>query len=352
MRWCATCAEGLSATCAWSREPRLLGVSPRAWVAFAAVSVLWGIPYLFIKLAVDDGVPPAFLAWSRVLLAALVLLAITWWSGTLRSVRGRGRWVAAYAVLEIAIPFPLIAAGEQDISSSLAAILIATVPLIIAVLALRYDASERVGGRRLVGLLVGFGGVVALVGIDVAGRPAELFGAGLILVAAVGYAAGPMILNSQLGDLDPRATMAVALAVAAVVLTPFALLAPPSATPSATALVSIVVLGLLCTALAFALFGALLLEVGPGRAAVITYVAPVVAVALGVAVLGERPGVGAVAGLLLIIAGSWLSTDGRLPPGLAGAIPWRRTPVPGSARWKPPRSRRARRFRAGSRPPA
>jgi drug/metabolite transporter (DMT)-like permease len=293
-------------------------VSARGWIAFASVSVLWGIPYLFIKIAVDDGVPPAFLAWARVLLAAVVLLVLAWRANLLGSVRGRLRWIAVYAVLEISIPFPLIAAGERDVSSSLAAILIATVPLIIALLALRFDHSERVGGRRLVGLLIGFAGVVALVGIDVAGNSAELRGAGLVLIAAVGYAAGGMILSRQLRDLDPRAIMGVSLAAAAIVLTPFALLDLPDGVPSGEALGSLVVLGLFCTALAFVLFASLNVEVGPGRAAVITYVAPVVAVALGVAVLGERPGVGAVAGLLLIIAGSWLSTDGRLPPGLAG----------------------------------
>jgi len=293
-------------------------VSARGWIAFASVSVLWGIPYLFIKIAVDDGVPPAFLAWARVLLAAVVLLVLAWRANLLGSVRGRLRWIAVYAVLEISIPFPLIAAGERDVSSSLAAILIATVPLIIALLALRFDHSERVGGRRLVGLLIGFAGVIALVGIDVAGNSAELRGAGLVLIAAVGYAAGGMILSRQLRDLDPRAIMGVSLAAAAIVLTPFALLDLPDGVPSGEALGSLVVLGLFCTALAFVLFASLNVEVGPGRAAVITYVAPVVAVALGVAVLGERPGVGAVAGLLLIIAGSWLSTDGRLPPGLAG----------------------------------
>lgn len=293
-------------------------MSARGWIAFASVSVLWGIPYLFIKIAVDDGVPPAFLAWARVLLAAVVLLVLAWRANLLGSVRGRLRWIAVYAVLEISIPFPLIAAGERDVSSSLAAILIATVPLIIALLALRFDHSERVGGRRLVGLLIGFAGVVALVGIDVAGNSAELRGAGLVLIAAVGYAAGGMILSRQLRDLDPRAIMGVSLAAAAIVLTPFALLDLPDGVPSGEALGSLVVLGLFCTALAFVLFASLNVEVGPGRAAVITYVAPVVAVALGVAVLGERPGVGAVAGLLLIIAGSWLSTDGRLPPGLAG----------------------------------
>ena len=296
-------------------------MSPRAWGAFAAVSVLWGIPYLFIKVAVDEGVPPAFLAWSRVLLAAAVLLVLAWRAGTLGSARGKGRWIAAYAVLEISIPFPLIAAGEQDVSSSLAAILIATVPLMIALLALRFDHSERVQGRRLFGLFVGFGGVVALVGIDVAGDTPELIGAGLILLAAAGYSAGPMVLNHFLGDVDPRAVLGLALGIAAVVLTPFALLDPPESTPSGQALGAIVVLALFCTALAFVMHILLLREVGPSKAAVITYVSPVVAVALGVAVLGERPGVGAVAGLLLILAGSWLSTGGGLPPGLARGKP-------------------------------
>ena len=129
-----------------------------------------------------------------------------------------------------------------------------------------------------------------------------------------------MTLNRKMSDIEPVAMMGASLAVASVVLTPFALADVPAATPSAEALGAIVVLGLLCTAAAFVLFGGLLLEVGPGRAAVITYVAPVVAVGLGVAVLGERPGVGAAAGLLLILAGSWLSTDGRLPPGMGAWV--------------------------------
>ncbi|HEU0024764.1 MAG TPA: DMT family transporter [Thermoleophilaceae bacterium] len=292
-------------------------MSARAWVAFASVSVLWGIPYMFIKIAVDDGVPPAFLAWVRVLLAAVILLGLAWRSGLLGTLRGRWRWIGIYAIVEICIPFPLIAAGEQAVSSSLAAILIAAVPLIVALLAIRFDAGERAQGRRLIGLLVGFAGVIALVGIDVAGRSDELLGAAAILVAATGYAAGPMVMKRHFSDLDPIPMMGAATAVAALVLTPAALLAPPASMPPTEAIGAILVLGLLCTATAFVLFGALVTEVGPGRATVITYVAPVVAVALGVTVLGERPGTGAVAGLLLIIAGSWLSTDGRVPPGLA-----------------------------------
>jgi drug/metabolite transporter (DMT)-like permease len=288
----------------------------RAWAAFAAMSVIWGMPYLFIKVAVDDGVSPAFLSFARVALAAVVLLALAFKAGALRSLRGHWRWVAAYAVAEIALPFPLIAAGEQRVSSSLAAILIACVPLLVAVLALRFDAAERATGVRLVGLLVGLAGVVALVGIDVAGKTDELIGTGLIVLAAGGYAIGPMILKRRLSDLDARATMGGALAIAAAVLVIPAAASLPSEVPPLEASGSLVFLGLVCTALAFVVFSVLIREAGPSRALVITYVNPVVAVALGVAILGERPGAGAVAGLLLILAGSWLSTDGRMPPGL------------------------------------
>jgi drug/metabolite transporter (DMT)-like permease len=291
-------------------------MNARAWTAFAAVSILWGMPYMFIKIAVDDGVPPAFLAFVRVALGGVVLVALAWRAGTLGGLRGRWRWVMIYALFEIAVPFPLIATGEQHVASSLAAIIIASVPLFIALLALRFDRAERATGSRLVGLIVGLAGVVALVGIDVAGRGDELLGAGAVLLAAVGYAIGPMVYNRTLADLDPRAVMGMSLILAAVVLGPLAAVDPPSATPSASALVALVVLGLFCTAAALVFFGVLIAEVGPGRGLVITYVAPVVAVALGVTVLGERPGPGAVAGLLLILAGSWLSTDGRLPPGL------------------------------------
>jgi drug/metabolite transporter (DMT)-like permease len=308
-------------------------MTARAWAGFATMSVLWGIPYLFIKVAVDEGLSPAFVAWSRVVLAAAVLLVLAHRAGVLGSLKGRGRWLAAYAFLEISIPFPLIAAGEEHVDSSLAAIIIASVPLLIAVLALRFDPAERATGSRLVGLLVGFSGVVVLVGVDVAGQSDELLGAAFIVVASLGYAAGPMLLRRHLADLDQRAVMAVSLAIAAVFLTPITAIGLPSEMPSCDALLSILVLGLLCTAAAFVVFGRLIAEIGPGRALVITYVNPVVALALGMAVLGERPGAGAIAGLLLILAGSWLSTDGRLPPGLAGVLSRarrtrRRSPAP------------------------
>jgi drug/metabolite transporter (DMT)-like permease len=290
-------------------------VTRRAWLAFAAVSIIWGIPYLLIRIAVRHGVPPGFLAWGRVTLAAVVLLALARRAGTLGSVRGQFKVLFAYAVVEICIPFPLIAAGETRVSSSLAAILISSVPLIVAVLALRFDPSERPTPVRAVGLLVGFGGVVALVGLDVAGRGGQLVGAGAILLSAVGYAIGPMLIKLRMGGLDPRATMGGSLAIASVLLAPVAALNPPHAVPSAGAIVCVIVLGLVCTAAAFVIYTVLIEEAGTSRATVITYINPVIAVGLGVTLLGEQPGAGSIAGLLLILAGSWLSTDGRLPPG-------------------------------------
>jgi drug/metabolite transporter (DMT)-like permease len=288
-------------------------MSRRAWGAFAAVSVLWGLPYLFIKIADDGGMPPLVLAWGRVTLGAVVLLLVAGRAGTLSGLRGRGRWLLAFAVLEIAIPFPLIALGETKVASSTAAIVIATAPLIVAVLALRFEPAERLDRRRFAGLLVGLAGVAALVGIDIAGSGRELLGVACVFVAACGYATGPLVLKRHLADLDPIASMGACLALAAALLTLPAALTLPSAAPSGGAFAALVVLGLLCTALALVLMAILVDEAGPSRALVITYVNPVVAVALGVAFLGEDPGPGALIGLAAILAGSYLATASARP---------------------------------------
>jgi drug/metabolite transporter (DMT)-like permease len=287
-------------------------MTPRGWAAFAALSAIWGVPYQFIKIAVDDGVSPAFVSFGRVAIGAVVLVLLAWRAGKLAALRGRWTWLAVLAVVEIVFPFPLIAAGEQRVSSSLAAIVIACVPLLVAVIALRYDPEEKASGRRLIGLLVGLLGVVALVGIDVAGDGRELVGVLFLLIAATGYAIGPMVIKAKLGGLDPRASMGACLVISALALGPFAAVSPGDP-PTGEAWMAIVVLGLVCTALALVLFNVLIAEAGPGRATVITYVNPVVAVTAGVVFLDERPGPGAFIGLLLILGGSWLSTDGRLP---------------------------------------
>jgi drug/metabolite transporter (DMT)-like permease len=303
------------------------GMSARAWTLFAAVSVLWGIPYLFIKLAVED-LSPVMVAWGRIAVAFAVLLPYAIHKGALRGLTRHWKPLLIYSVVEIVLPWPLIGFGEQRVSSGLAAILIAAVPLVVALMALRVDPDERAEGSRLAGLVVGFAGVVVLLGLDVAGRPGELLGAFAILLAAVGYAAGPMIIKHRLRNLDPVGPVTASMGISAAVLAIPAFASAPSSVPAGDTILSVLVLGLVCSALAFLLFFALIHEVGPGRATVITYVNPVVAVSLGVILLGENVGLSAVAGLLLILAGSWLSTGGRLPPGLMTRIAPRRAREP------------------------
>jgi drug/metabolite transporter (DMT)-like permease len=277
------------------------------------MSLIWGLPYLFIKVAVDDGLSPMFVAWSRVALGALVLVPLVARTGALRGLRRHWRWLLAFCVFEIVIPFPLIGFGEERISSSLAAILIATLPLMIALITIRLEPEERLGAARLAGLLTGLAGVVLLMGIDVAGDPDELVGALCMFGAAAGYAVGPMIIRLKLRDADPRGVSAVALGGAAVILAPAAALTWPAQTPTTEALASVVVLGILCSAVAFVLFFALIVEAGATRATIITYVNPAIAVLLGVTLLDERLGTASLIGLALIIAGSWTATGGRLP---------------------------------------
>jgi drug/metabolite transporter (DMT)-like permease len=279
----------------------------RAWWAFAVMSVTWGASYLLIKIGIDGGVPAPDVAWLRVAVAAIILMVLAWRAGTLPTLAGRWRWVFGYAVAEISIPFPLIAAGEVHIASSLAAIIIAAVPLVVTVLSLRFDPSERPTPRRALGLGIGFVGVIALVGIDVAGSSAEVLGALAVLVGAVGYAIGPMLVKLGMDGIDSRAAMGASLVIAMVILAPFAAVDLPRRTPTAGALAAV-------AALAFVVYTLLVREAGTGRATIITYVNPLVAVILGVTLLGERPGPGALGGLALILAGSWLSTGGGLPP--------------------------------------
>ena len=275
-------------------------MTPRAWWLFALSSAIWGVPYLFIKVAVDAGVPPTFVAWARVALGAALLLPLALRRGALHGLWERGWAIAAYAACEIAVPFTLISIGERYISSSLAAILIATMPLFVALLSVRLSPADKPAGVRLIGLVAGLGGVVALLGVDVAGRPDELLGAALVLVATLGYATAPIIVSRRLADLDPLGPVAASLTASAVALLPAVFASPPHAIP-ASALWAIAVLGVVCTALGLVVFFQLIAEAGPGRASVITYVNPLVAVLLGVVVLDEHLGPMSVAGLVLIL---------------------------------------------------
>ena len=288
-------------------------MTARAWLLFALSSIIWGVPYLFIKVAVDGGVPPAFVAWARVALGAALLLPVALRRGALRGLRRHAGAIVAYTACEIAVPFVLISVGEQYIASSLAAILVATMPLQLALLALWLSPADRPTGLRLVGLVIGLGGVIALLGVDVGGRPNELLGAVLVLVATMGYAAAPLIVSRHLTDLDPLGPVTASLILAAIALLPAALLWPPHVMPTPSALAAIAVLGVVCTVLGLVIFFQLIAEAGASRASLITYVNPVVAVIVGVLALHEHVGLMSLAGLALILAGSWLAAGGTKP---------------------------------------
>lgn len=281
----------------------------RVWLAFLALCVIWGIPYFFIKKAVVE-VSPLLVAWGRLTLGALVLLPIALRAGSLRNIGRHFGYLVLFALVELVGPFYLIALGEKFISSSLAGILLSAVPLTVVMIAPLMGVKEHVSARRLIGLAVGLIGVVALLGIDSLHGTREWLGAGCILLSTIGYACGPLIVQRHLADVPPLGVVAASTAVGSAVLLIPALLAAPSVFPSMTALTSVAILGVVCTALGLVLFVYVISHAGAARAAVVTYVNPAVAVLLGVWILGEHFGFGAGIGLALILLGCWMATGG------------------------------------------
>lgn len=288
---------------------RLAKMTTRVWLAFLALGVIWGMPYFFIKLAVNE-LSPVWVAWGRLLCASLFLVPIAAWRGQLRGMLRHWPVILVFALVELVGPFYLIALGERWVSSSLAGILLAGVPLFVVIVAPFLGVHERVGPRRLIGLATGLLGVVALLGFDIGGDSRGWIGAGAILLAAVGYAVGPLIVQKHLAGMDSLAVVSASVAVGFVVLTIPAFLTAPAAVPSALALGSVAILGVICTALGLLLFVYVISHAGAARAAVVTYVNPAVALLLGVFLLDERFGVGPAVGLVLILLGSWLATGG------------------------------------------
>lgn len=277
----------------------------RGLLLFAAMSIVWGIPYLLIRVAVAEVSPPV-LVFARTALGAAILLPVALVRVDLRSVLRHWPWVVAFALVEIAIPWVMLGTAEQTISSSLAGLLIAGVPLVGAAVAAVVGGPDRVGRRQLVGLLVGFAGVAAIAAGDLdADNATALLQVAVVVVC---YAFGPFILSRRLVGVPSLGIMALSLALTALLYAPVAIVGWPTSTPSQEALASIAILAVVCTAAAFLLFAALIREVGPVRATVITYVNPVVAAVLGVLVLDETLTPPMLAGFALAIAGSMLAT--------------------------------------------
>jgi drug/metabolite transporter (DMT)-like permease len=295
----------------------------RGLVLFALMSVIWGIPYLFIRVAVAE-ITPATLVLARTAIAAAILLPIALARVDLRPVLARWRWVVAFAAVEIAIPWVALGSAEQHLSSSLTGLLIAGVPLVGTTLALATGGADRLSRAGLLGLLIGLVGVAAIVGGDYAtSDPTALL---QIAIVVVGYAVGPAILARRLGGLPTVGVMALSLALCAVVYVPIAAGQLPSALPSTNVIASIAILAVVCTAAAFLVFAALIDEIGPVRATVITYINPAVAAVLGVLVLHENFSVAMGIGFALVILGSTLATRPARVVQSPGVAPMERAP--------------------------
>ncbi len=270
--------------------------------------LIWGIPYLMIRVAVRE-LTPATLVFARSGLSALILLPVAAWRRELRALLPYWRPLLAFAAIEIALPWLLLANAERKLTSSLTALLLAAAPLVGAAITTVTGDDDRLHGRRFAGLLLGLVGVAAIVGLDARGTN------GLsvveVIAVAVCYSVGPIILSRSLRGASSLGVIAASLTVCAIGYAPVAAFQLPTSVPAGRVLLSVVGLAVICTAIAFLIFFALIAEVGPVRATVITYVNPAVAALLGVTILSESFTAGMGLGFALVLAGSVLATHRR-----------------------------------------
>jgi drug/metabolite transporter (DMT)-like permease len=278
-------------------------MSKRGWILFLSLGLLWGMPYLLIRIAVGE-IDPLVVAGSRTVLGSLLLLPLALHRKALAPAFAQWKWLLAFTLIEISLPWWLLGHAETRLNSSTAGLLIAVVPLFAALIVTKLG-HEKLEPRRMFGLMLGFAGVALLVGLDI---HLDDFGAvAVTILVALCYAIGPIIIDRKLKDVPAIGVITASLILATVIYLPFAPFLLPEKV-SAAAVGSVIGLGVLCTAAAFIVFFALIAEVGPARATVITYVNPAVAIVLGAMVLDEPLTMGMAIGFPLVILGSFLGT--------------------------------------------
>ena len=273
---------------------------------------MWGASYLFIKVALED-LSPSWIVFLRTALATLVLAPIALRAPGLDELRRCAGAIVFLAALQVAGPFLLISAGEKEISSSLAGILVASAPIFTALLAVWLDREETSRGWSLAGVGIGMVGVGVLLGVDAGGDSGALLGGGMVLLASLGYALGGFFLKRRLSAAPPIGVAAATMLASALLVLPAAVVEAPGSAPAWRPLAAVAALGVLGTGISFAIFYTLIADVGPARASLVAYIAPGFAVVYGVALLDERVTLATLAGLALIVGGSWLAAEGRLP---------------------------------------
>ena len=284
----------------------------RSWTLLLLLAAIWGASYLFIKIGLRE-LSPSVVAFLRVLLAALVLLALAAARDALGGLRRHLAVIVLVAAVQTAGPFLLIALGEQEIASSLAGILVASAPIFTVLLAVWVDHEERATGLRLLGVAAGFAGVIVLLGLDLGGSGKAVLGGLAIILASLGYAIGGFLVKHRLREVAPLGLAAGVMVASSALLLPAALLSAPPDAPGLGPIVAVLALGVLGTGIAFAIFYELIAEVGPARSLLVAYVAPAFAIFYGSIFLDESISGATIAGVILIVGGSWLAAEGRLP---------------------------------------
>ncbi|MDQ3759621.1 MAG: DMT family transporter [Actinomycetota bacterium] len=278
----------------------------RSWTLVMALGAIWGASFLFIEIGLRD-LGPAVVAWARVALAALVLVPVAAYRGELRIPGASVGLIALLGTVQVGVPFAILARGQEEITSSLAGILVASTPLFTALLAVRVDPTQKSEGIRLWGVIAGLVGVGLLLGIDLSGTTAEALGGTLVLLASLGYATGGLITKLKLPGAPGTGVAAWITVAATLVLTPFAIADAPADVPGLGPVVAVAALGVIGTGLAFAIFFGLMTTIGPARTFIVTYLSPGFAVVYGALLLDEPVSVATLAGLALILGGSYLA---------------------------------------------
>lgn len=286
-------------------------MSRRGWTLFAVQSVIWGTPYLLIAIAVESFSPVSVVA-GRTAIAAALLLPIALHQGALGPALAHWRWVLAFALIEMAGPFLLLGHAEQTLPSGITGLLVATVPIFGAFVAFGLGDRHALSRVRVAGMAIGIAGVALVVGAASGEGEIRLVNVVEVLVVAVCYAVAPFITYRKLVGVPGIGIATLALGMVAAGYVPAALVLEDGS-PTGRSVAALVALAVLCTSVAFVTFFALIREVGPDRATLITFVNPVVALGLGIVVLGETISVGQVLGMPLVLGGCWLATRGRPP---------------------------------------
>ncbi|HEV2813309.1 MAG TPA: DMT family transporter [Solirubrobacteraceae bacterium] len=288
----------------------------RAWILMLSLAALWGASYMFIEITLDGGLSSTFLVFARTALGALVLAPVALSRGAFAPARRHLPTLGLIALVQITGPFLLITIGQHHVTSSMAGILIASAPIFTTIIAAFYAHDDRLGPGGIAGIVVGILGVGLLFGVDLSGDATTLLAGGGILLAGLGYAIGATLSKRRLHDVPPIGVAASIIGLGALSLAPLAPFTAPSTMPTLGTWAALVVLGAGGTGVAFLIFYVLNADVGPSRASVVAYIAPFFSVIYGVTLLDEPFSLGTAAGLVLILAGSWMAADGR--------VPWRR----------------------------